>query len=110
MNTATNLLYLDTALSRQFLDILSRLRAAGRHVIRVCQGESCFANGCARVLRELQNHLGIHVGDASAAERFTIETMSCAGNCAVSPTVVIDGDVHGRVTPSQVAALLKRYP
>ncbi|MBX3235952.1 MAG: NAD(P)H-dependent oxidoreductase subunit E [Nitrospiraceae bacterium] len=87
-----------------------RLRAAGRHVIRVCQGESCFANGCARVLRELQNHLGIHVGDASAAERFTIETMSCAGNCAVSPTVVIDGDVHGRVTPSQVAALLKRYP
>ncbi len=47
--------------------------------------------------------------DASAGERFTLETMSCAGNCAVAPTVIIDGDLYGRVVSSQIAALLERY-
>jgi NADH:ubiquinone oxidoreductase subunit E len=35
--------------------------------------------------------------------------MSCAGNCALSPTVIVDDEVHGRVMPSQAAALLERY-
>ncbi len=83
--------------------------APGRHVIRVCQGESCFANGCTRVLREFQDRLRMKAVDASAGERFTLETMSCAGNCAVAPTVIIDGDLYGRVVSSQIAALLERY-
>ncbi|MDE3050283.1 MAG: NAD(P)H-dependent oxidoreductase subunit E, partial [Nitrospirota bacterium] len=41
--------------------------------------------------------------------RFTVEKMSCAGNCAVSPTVMIDEDVCGRVTPSGVPSLLEPY-
>lgn len=51
----------------------------------------------------------VAAGDRVAAERFTVEQMSCAGNCAVSPTVIVDDEVHGRVVPSQVAALLEQY-
>jgi len=40
---------------------------------------------------------------------FTVEQMSCAGNCAVSPTVMIDEDLCGRVTPSEVPSLLEPY-
>ncbi|QLH27928.1 MAG: NAD(P)H-dependent oxidoreductase subunit E [Candidatus Parvibacillus calidus] len=35
--------------------------------------------------------------------------MSCAGNCAVAPTVIIDRDLYGRVLPSQLDGLLDRY-
>ena len=86
-----------------------RVTAPGRHLIRVCMGESCYANRCGRLLRELQDCLRIDVGETTAGGKFTLETMSCAGNCAVSPTVMIDRDLYGRVLPSQLETVLERY-
>ncbi|MBS0158541.1 MAG: NAD(P)H-dependent oxidoreductase subunit E [Nitrospira sp.] len=86
-----------------------RTSAPGRHVIRVCMGESCYANGCGRVLRELQERLRADVHETTPRGRFTLDTMSCAGNCAVSPTVIIDRDLYGRVLPSQLEKILERY-
>lgn len=86
-----------------------RTQSPGRHLIRVCMGESCTANHGRRVLRAIQEHVRVEVGGTTQAGRFTVETMSCAGNCAVSPTVMIDGDLHGRVTTSGVPPLLESY-
>jgi NADH:ubiquinone oxidoreductase subunit E len=86
-----------------------RTQSPGRHLIRVCIGESCTANHGGRVLRAIQDHVRVAVGDAMPEGRFTVEKMSCAGNCAVSPTVMIDEDVCGRVTPSDVPSLLEPY-
>ena len=86
-----------------------RPSAPGRHVIRVCMGESCYANGCGRVLRELQERLRTDIHETMPGGRFTLDTMSCAGNCAVSPTVIIDDDLYGRVLPSQLDGMLERY-
>ena len=87
-----------------------RTQPPGRHLIRVCTGESCMANHGARVFRALQDYVRVTVGDRTQADRFTVEQMSCAGNCAVSPTVMIDADLCGRVTPSGVPSLLEPYP
>lgn len=86
-----------------------RTQPTGRHLIRACMGESCMANHSARVLRTIQDHVREVAGDPLAAERFTVDTMSCAGNCALSPTVMIDNDIRGRVTPSDVSSLLELY-
>lgn len=82
---------------------------AGRHRIHVCLGESCLANRCDRVLEAIQSTLGITIGQTTADGRFTFEPVSCVGNCAVSPSVRIDGELHGRVRPSDVPGLLDRY-
>ena len=86
-----------------------RTQPPGRHLIRVCMGESCMANHGARVFRALQEYVRVTVGDLTQADRFTVEQMSCAGNCAVSPTVMIDANLCGRVTPSGVPSLLEPY-
>ena len=86
-----------------------RTQAPNRHLVRVCTGESCTANYGGRVLRAIQDHVRVAVGGTTPEGRFTVETMSCAGNCAVSPTVMIDEDVCGRVTPSGVQSLLEPY-
>lgn len=86
-----------------------RTEAPGRHVVRVCQGESCVANHCGRVLKELEKKLGIGLGGTTRDGRFTLERVYCVGNCAASPTVMIGEDVHGRVTPEAAWALLKDY-
>jgi NADH:ubiquinone oxidoreductase subunit E len=80
-----------------------------RHIIRICMGESCFANHCDRILRELYERLRVGVGETSPGHRFRLEQVFCVGNCAVGPTVAIDDDLYGRVTPSRVESLLDRY-
>jgi NADH:ubiquinone oxidoreductase subunit E len=84
-------------------------KAPGRHVVRVCHGESCVANHCRQVQRELEKKLGIGLGQTTGDGRFTLEKVYCVGNCAVSPSVMIDEDVHGRVTPASVESLLRGY-
>lgn len=86
-----------------------RTQSPGRHLIRVCMGESCMANHGGRVFRAIQDHVLATAGGPMPEGRFTVETMSCAGNCAVSPTVMIDEDLRGRVTPSDVPSLLDPY-
>lgn len=86
-----------------------RTQSAGRHLIRVCMGESCMANRGGLVLRAIQDHMRVSVGATTPEGRFTVEQMSCAGNCAVSPTVMIDEDLRGQVTPSEVPSLLEPY-
>lgn len=86
-----------------------RIHSAGRHLIRVCMGESCVANHGGLVLRAIQDHLRISVGGNAPERRCTLEQMSCAGNCAVAPTVMIDKDLYGKVTPSDVPSLLEPY-
>jgi NADH:ubiquinone oxidoreductase subunit E len=81
----------------------------GRHVIRVCTGESCVANHCAQWLASLQDRLKIRVGETTPDGRFTLERVYCVGNCAVGPSLMIDEDVYGRVEAADVARLLDSY-
>ena len=31
----------------------------------------------------------------------TLEPIYCLGNCALSPAMLVDGELHGRVTPER---------
>lgn len=86
-----------------------RARPCGRHLVRVCLGESCLANRSSDVLAALCRMLGVEVGTTTADGRFTLERVYCIGNCAVSPSVMVDEDVHGHVDPLRVAELLSPY-
>ncbi len=81
----------------------------GRHVIRICMGETCTANHCPAIIRAVQTYLGDGTCQAGSNSRFTLEKVYCMGNCALSPTVVVDQDIYGRVEPAQIPSLLERY-
>jgi NADH:ubiquinone oxidoreductase subunit E len=86
-----------------------RTHPPGRHLVRVCTGESCVANHCGSLLEALADELRIGIGATTPDGRFTLEKVYCVGNCAVSPSVMIDEDVHGRVAPGDVPGLLQDY-
>jgi NADH:ubiquinone oxidoreductase subunit E len=87
-----------------------RTQVPGRCTIRVCTGESCTANHGGRVLRVLREHLHVDIGGTTPGGRFTLEKVSCVGNCAVSPTIIIGDVLYGRVVPSQIPSLLDLEP
>jgi NADH:ubiquinone oxidoreductase subunit E len=86
-----------------------RARPPGRHVIRICTGESCVANHCGRLTEALAEELRIGLGATTPDGRFTLGKVYCVGNCAVAPSVMIDEDVYGRVAPGDVPGLLQEY-
>jgi len=86
-----------------------RTHPPGRHLIRVCTGESCVANHCGRLTEALAEELRIGMGATTLDGRFTLGKIYCVGNCAVGPSVMIDEDVHGRVSPGDIASLLASY-
>lgn len=69
------------------------------HEVRICRAEACQAVG-GRALVEAAAALGIGAG--AVAER----PVYCLGLCACGPAVMIDGQLHGAVTPEGLAALL----
>jgi len=79
---------------------------AGRHVIKVCRAEACQSMGCEDLVARLERALGIHISDTTHDRRITLEEVYCLGNCALSPAVMIDGELHGRATEEKVLALV----
>jgi formate dehydrogenase subunit gamma len=76
-----------------------RSEAPGRHIVRICQAESCQAMGSGNLTAHAKKHLGIDFHATTLDRAFTLEPVYCLGNCALSPAVMIDRDVYGRVTP-----------
>lgn len=81
----------------------------GRHVIQFCESAPCHVVGGREVWSTLQDQLKLKSGETSSDGRWTLETTSCLGICAVGPVIMVDDDVYGNVTPDQVAEILARY-
>jgi len=74
-----------------------RREAPGRHMIKMCRAEACQAVNGREVCRHAQERLGAKFGETSADGNYTLEAVFCLGNCALSPAIMIDGNLYGRV-------------
>ncbi|HEX6993162.1 MAG TPA: formate dehydrogenase subunit gamma [Gammaproteobacteria bacterium] len=83
-----------------------RTRPPGRHTLYLCRAEACQSMGARELERYVKDKLQIDFHETTADGRFSLEPVYCLGNCACSPAVMIDEDVHGRMTPQRLDALL----
>jgi len=81
----------------------------GRHEVHVCMGTACHVRGAQRVLDTVQDQIGIKPGETDVDLKFSLETVNCLGCCALGPVMVVDGEYHGNIVPSQLEAVLKTY-
>ena len=85
------------------------LKPRGRHLVRVCSGTACYVRGGPRILDSVERTLKIRAGETTKNGKFTLETVNCLGCCALGPVVEIDGQYHGKLSPSTVEKLLSKY-
>ncbi len=81
----------------------------GRNVIRVCLGTACYVRGGMAVLESLKKELGIDVGETTEDREFSLEVARCFGACGLAPVITVNDDVHHRVKPRRVNAILEQY-
>ncbi len=86
------------------------LTPKGRHKVSICTGTACYVKGSNMVIKTLREVLGVKPGQTTEDSRFTVELVRCIGACGLAPAVIIDGkDVHGRLTPETIPAMLEAY-
>ena len=73
-----------------------RTTPPGKHVIKICQAEACQAMGSSELAAYAESVLGMKMPESS--EDMTLEPVYCLGNCACSPSVMVDGNTYGRVS------------
>jgi NADH-quinone oxidoreductase subunit E len=72
----------------------------GKHIIRVCDGTACHVKKSAAIIKAVKNKLGLKENEVSTRDMlFNVETVACLGACGLAPVLVIDGEVHGEMTP-----------
>lgn len=84
-----------------------RRQPAGRHVLKVCQAESCQAMGSDAVAARLKQRLGIGFHETARDGSVTLEPVYCLGLCACAPAVMLDGEVIGRVGADAIDAIVE---
>lgn len=84
-------------------------RPVGRHVIKVCDSISCFLTGYDEIKTSLEKNLGVGMGQTTTDNRFTLLPICCLGACDKGPTMMIDDDLHGDLTPQGISQLLEAY-
>ena len=83
-----------------------RQEPAGRHILRVCRAESCQAMGGESLVSHLCSRLGVKMDETTPDGAVTLKTVYCLGNCALSPSVLLDDRLYGRVSRQRADELL----
>jgi formate dehydrogenase subunit gamma len=83
-----------------------RTKEPGRHVVKICQAESCQAMGSRNLTSHAESRLGIGMHGTTDDGQITLEPVYCLGNCACSPAIMIDEKVYGRVDMKRLDDLI----
>ncbi|MBD3178323.1 MAG: NADH-quinone oxidoreductase subunit NuoE [Candidatus Latescibacteria bacterium] len=86
-----------------------RLRPMGKYVIRVCAGTACHVSGADLIRDTIEDELGIEVGETTEDGLFTLNTVACIGCCSLAPVIMVNDNTHGRLTPSEVRTIIRKY-
>lgn len=83
-----------------------RTHKPGRHVMQICRAESCQSMGSAALEAHAKKCLNVDYHQTTADDAITLEPVYCLGNCALSPAVMMDDEVYGRVSAADFDALV----
>jgi NADH:ubiquinone oxidoreductase subunit E len=85
------------------------LAPKGENIITVCLGTACYVKGAQAILDKISDILDVKPGGTTKDGKFTLDATRCVGACGLAPVIIINDDVHGRVTPEDVPAILAQY-
>ena len=74
-----------------------RREPAGRHVIKVCRAEACQSMKGNELAQMIERYLNVKLGQTTADGAITVEAVYCLGNCALSPAIMVDDKLVGRI-------------
>jgi NADH:ubiquinone oxidoreductase subunit E len=85
------------------------LKPRGKNIITACCGTACHVKGSERLINSLMKELAIpRSEDTSEDRKFTVERVNCVGACSIAPVVIINKEVHGKMSAEGLMKEIKR--
>ncbi len=85
------------------------LNPKGQYPVAVCLGTACYVKGSGIIMEKLESLLGIKNGGITEDLKFSLDATRCIGACGLAPVLTIGEDVYGRLEPSMMEGILKKY-
>jgi NADH-quinone oxidoreductase subunit E len=82
----------------------------GKYLLQVCINLPCSLGGARRLLRFLENQLGISVGETTPDGRYTLRGMECLAACDKAPMMYINEDMYTHLTEEKLEQVLRALP
>src|SRR4029078_704352 len=84
-----------------------RREPAGRHVVKICRAESCQSMNGEALCNHAKASLKLGFGETTDDGQVTLDAVYCLGNCALSPAMMVDGELHGRIDAGRFDEILR---
>ncbi len=89
------------------------LEPKGKYVVKVCDGTACHVKNSEAIHTAIRKKLKLSDNKLTTPDRmFTVEIVRCLGACSIAPVMVINDQVHPKLTPEAagliIDALLER--
>lgn len=107
--------YLQRALDVSSVDIYGTItfygmltfQKQGKYVIRICNSLPCYLNGSQKMIKLLEDELGIKSGKTTPDGKFTLELVSCLGLCDKTPAMMINKEIYGNLSEQGLKQIIK---
>lgn len=81
-------------------------KPVGRHKLELCTNVSCMLRGSDRILKHLEERLGITVGQTTPDGRFTLAEAECLGSCGTAPAMQVGDRYYESLDIARVDQIL----
>jgi len=85
------------------------LTPRGKYTISVCLGTACYVKGSVEIMEALKEELKIKEGETTEDMMFTLQEARCLGACGLAPVIMVNGKIHGELTPKKVIDVIRSY-
>jgi len=82
------------------------LAPIGKHHIQCCTTTPCWLRGSSDIVKACESRLGIHVGETTKDQMFTISEVECLGACVNAPMVQIGDHYFEDLTPERMKEII----
>ncbi len=84
-----------------------RTHRPGKHILQICRAESCQSMGCGELETHVKCSLGVDYHETTSDGEISLEPVYCLGNCALSPAVMMDDQIYGRVNVKRIDEIIE---
>jgi formate dehydrogenase subunit gamma len=83
-----------------------RSEKPGRKVLQMCRAEACKSMGADALIAHAEARLGCKLHEQTADGALSLEPVFCLGLCSSSPALMLGDELHARMTPAKLDALI----
>jgi NADH-quinone oxidoreductase subunit E len=84
-------------------------KPAGKVKLEVCRTGPCMIEGAERIVKYIEDKLGIKDGETTSDGLFTLKTVECLGACGYAPMLQAGEKYHEHLIEAKIDELIETY-